>query len=72
MSTVSGSSDSLELQLLHEIREEMRQRLHVIEEELRLVVHEQRRLGLALGLSTPTPIPRSPRDSWATPDMGGR
>lgn len=63
---------SAELALLREIREEMRARLHVIEEELRLVVHEQRRLGKALGLTTPTPAPQSVRDSWATPDLGGR
>jgi hypothetical protein len=66
----SAAPESLELRLLREIRDEMHRRLHAIEDELRLVVHEQQRLGVALGLARPTPPP--PGDSWATPDIGGR
>ena len=71
MTGPNAAPESLELQLLREIQAEMRRRLHCIEEEIRGVVHEQQRLGLALGLARPTPPP-GPHDSWATPDMGGR
>ena len=70
MTSPNAAPESLELQLLREIREEMRRRLHAIEEELRIVVHEQQRLGVAFGLARQTPAPlRAVSDSWL-PDHG--
>ena len=58
-----------ELDLLLEIREEMRARLAAIEHELRLIAHEQQRLGVVVGemvagpRPTPKPTPR-PASVW--------
>lgn len=76
MSGPGEAPESLELQLLREIQREMRRRLDAIEKRqvkteaaLSLVIHEQRRLGLSMGLAPVTPIPRAPSDSWV-PDHG--
>jgi hypothetical protein len=71
MTHPNAAPESLELQLLREIRDEMRERLHAVEEELRLVVHEQQRLGTILGtlVAVQRPSLRAVSDSWV-PDHG--
>lgn len=58
---------SAELQLLLDVRDEMRKRFHAIDETLRLVINEQRRLGKALGLTQPS---QPPGECWAATDDG--
>lgn len=50
-----------ELQLLREIRDEMRSRLSRIEADIALIVVEQQRLGSIVGglMARPTPAPRT-------------
>jgi hypothetical protein len=77
--------ESLELQLLREIRDEMREEREETRRQLRalrcavdVVVAVQRELATAQGFdliipaAKPTPLPDDPRASWAHPDMGGR
>ena len=73
-----AAPESLELQLLREIQREMRRRFDAIERRLGkaeaaqgLIINEQRRLGLSLGLAPITPLPRAVGDSWAPPPDHG-
>jgi len=82
----NACAESLELTLLREIRDEMReereetrQAIRALRADLNGVIAAQQQIGLAMGLEIvitapkPTPPPiQDPRASWAHPDMGGR
>ena len=81
MTDPNAAPESLELQLLREIRDEMRaeraetrRQIAALRYDLNAVNAAQVQLGLAMGLDVIVPMPRpspppGPRDSWATPDL---